>query len=83
VIALAALVNRRRGTGAYSSQHAAAPIVSTNVDNPVLIIHGSAQLLQGAAVTFDTATTRAAGPQTADLGVPRHETVQGLPRHDE
>lgn len=31
-----------------------APILSTTIENPVLIIHGHAQLVQGGGVVFDT-----------------------------
>lgn len=72
-IALAFLVHRRRGTSAQPGPDAAVPVVSTDLQNPVLIIHGHAQLMQGTGVVFDTRqhTAAAHAHTTAELaGVP-------------
>lgn len=87
---LVSLAHRRRAvpTPAPAYPDPAVPVVTTNVQNPVLIIHGSAQLLQGAAVTFDTATAGQAGRPTAELRATATSpgfggAARGNPRHFE
>lgn len=49
--ALVAIVHRRR---VGSARAVAFPVVSSDLEDPVLIIRGHAQLLQGTGVVFDT-----------------------------
>lgn len=62
--ALVALAHRRRR--AADAQDKAVPLVSSDIEDPVLIIRGHAQILQqGTGVVFDTRQAR--GSTTAEL----------------
>ncbi len=70
-IALTTLVHRRRR--AIPAHDSAAPLVPGDLEDPVLIIRGHAQILQqGTGVVFDTRQTRSHGQDaTAELaGLP-------------
>jgi hypothetical protein len=42
------------GGRTHHDESTAVPVISANLDNPVLVVRGHAQLLQGGGVVFDT-----------------------------
>lgn len=61
--ALVDIVRSLRRARMTMADEAGAPVVSTSLDNPVLVIQGHAQVLQGTSVVFDT---RASAPVTEE-----------------
>ena len=60
-IAIVGLAHRRRGVTPQNG--IAAPVVSADMDSPVLVIHGNVQVLQGGGVVFDSREQLGATPQ--------------------
>ena len=60
-LAIVGLVHWRRSV--TPKIESAAPVVSANMDSPVLVIHGHVQVLQGGGVVFDSGTQQGATEQ--------------------
>ena len=55
VVSLALFVrNLVPGGRTHHGENIGVPVISANLDNPVLVVQGQAQLLQGGGVVFDT-----------------------------
>ena len=55
VVSLALFVrNLVPGGRTHHDENTGVPVISANLDNPVLVVQGHAQLLQGGSVVFDT-----------------------------
>lgn len=63
-LALVGLAHRWR-RGSSRANKPAAPLVATGVENPVLIVHGHAQIVQGGGVVFDTRASQQATERLA------------------
>ena len=62
-LALGGLAQRWRRVS--RAKTAATPLVATDVENPVLIVHGHAQIVQGGGVVFDTRASQQATERLA------------------
>jgi hypothetical protein len=59
-LALVGIAHRRHVMSGQGQAVADAPVVSSTLDNPVVVIHGHAQILQGGGIVFDTRATQQA-----------------------